>query len=70
MFLELIIAAPIAAMNDVMEPNASVRQLADNVRVSFFTVYDEVQLVARYRGNLEWESAGKTAQEGVTQEQL
>ena len=67
--LSVFIAAPIAAMNDVMERNASVRELADNGWINLFAVYDEGQLVARYRGNLEWEAAGEIAEEGVTQEQ-
>ena len=54
MRLNVYLAAPIAAINAVLERNAGVRELVENGWLRLFAVYDEGAIIARYDGDLQW----------------
>ncbi len=53
--LNVIIEAPIEAMNGVLSKHASIRQLCDNSWIHLMAMNEEGQVAYRYTGNLEWE---------------
>jgi uncharacterized protein YbcC (UPF0753/DUF2309 family) len=55
MRLSVFLAAPIVAINRVLERHPAVRELADNGWLKLVAVYDGGDLVARYTGDLQWE---------------
>ncbi|WOJ95487.1 DUF2309 domain-containing protein [Congregibacter brevis] len=55
--LSVFLAAPISAINRILEKHPQLRQLADNGWLHLFAVYDEGKVVARYTGELQWASA-------------
>ncbi len=55
MRLSVFLAAPIAAINDILERHEHVRHLADNGWLKLFAVYDDGAIVVRYAGDLHWE---------------
>ncbi len=57
--LKVIIEAPIAAMNAILEKHESVRNLCDNEWIHLFKMDEEGQVSHRYSGNLTWEIIGK-----------
>lgn len=53
--LNVVIEAPIEAMNGVIEKHEAVRQLVDNGWLNLFALDENGQISARYTGNLKWE---------------
>jgi uncharacterized protein YbcC (UPF0753/DUF2309 family) len=58
--LKVIIEAPIAAMNTILEKHESVRNLCDNEWIHLFKMDEQGQVSHRYAGNLTWEVLGKS----------
>ncbi|EED36588.1 conserved hypothetical protein [Luminiphilus syltensis NOR5-1B] len=56
MRLSVFIAAPIVAINTIIERHENIKNLVDNGWLNLFALYEDGDIVARYRGNLEWES--------------
>ncbi len=54
--LHVLIAAPVAAINDVLAAHPSVRALADNGWLHLFALSDEGEIASRYAGALNWET--------------
>lgn len=54
--LHVFLAAPIAAVNDVIVKHADVRDLVDNQWLHLFVIGDSGAVTHRYRGALAWES--------------
>jgi len=54
--LNVVIEAPIQAMNGVLERHESVRQLLDNGWLHLFAMDDEGRVSHRYAGGLAWEA--------------
>lgn len=52
--LNVVIAAPIEAMNLVIKKNSSVRNLVDNKWIHLYAQSDESKVAQRYLGNLQW----------------
>ncbi len=57
--LSVCIRASQAAITDVLSRQEAVRQLFDNKWLHLFVLDDNGSMVARYKGNLEWTSAGE-----------
>ncbi|MFT6772200.1 MAG: hypothetical protein ACJARU_002423, partial [Congregibacter sp.] len=55
--LSVFLAAPISAINRILDKHEQLRQLVDNGWLRLFAVYDGGKVVARYSGNSQWESA-------------
>ena len=53
--LNVIIEAPIKAMNTVLEKNLSIRNLCDNGWLHLLAMNDQGKISYRYTGNLNWE---------------
>lgn len=56
MRLNVLVAAPIKAINDVIVKHASVRELVDNHWLHLFAIGDLGVVTHRYRGALAWEA--------------
>lgn len=54
MRLSVFLAAPIAAINRVLETHQHVRDLVDNEWIHLFAIYDDGAVVARYSGDSQW----------------
>lgn len=54
--LSVFLAAPIAAINSILERHEHVRHLADNGWLHLFAVYEKDGVVARYTGGLNWDA--------------
>jgi len=54
--LNVFIAAPIAAINNVIAKHASVRELVDNQWLHLFVIGDSGAVTHQYQGALAWES--------------
>ncbi len=54
--LNVIIEAPIAAMNAILEKHESVRNLCDNGWLKLLAMDDSGKVSHRYNGNLSWEA--------------
>lgn len=55
--LNVVIEAPIEAINTVIEKHEQVRALVDNGWLHLFAVDEGGRIAARYRGGCEWEPA-------------
>ena len=55
MRLNVFLAAPIVAINAVLERHDTVRELVENGWLKLFAIYDEGRIIARYGGDLTWE---------------
>ncbi|WOJ94480.1 DUF2309 domain-containing protein [Congregibacter variabilis] len=55
--LSVFLAAPISAINRILDKHEQLRQLVDNGWLRLFAVYDDGKVVARYSGSMQWESA-------------
>jgi uncharacterized protein YbcC (UPF0753/DUF2309 family) len=55
--LSVFLAAPITAINAIIEKHEHLRQLVDNGWLRLFAIYDGVDVVVRYAGELHWEPA-------------
>ena len=53
--LNVIIEAPIAAMNDILARHQSVRDLCDNGWLNLLAMNEEGKVSHRYTSNLQWE---------------
>jgi hypothetical protein len=56
--LSVVIAAPIEAMNAIIEKHAMVRQLVDHRWLHLFAMDDDGVITHRYAGGLEWTPLG------------
>ncbi len=66
--LNVVIEAPIPAMNGVLEKHESVRELLDNGWLNLLAMDDKGRVSHRYAGNLEWQAfAGEEAAEDPTE---
>lgn len=54
--LSVFLAAPITAINRVLEKHQHVRDLVDNGWLHLFAIYDEGKVIVRYRGELQWDA--------------
>jgi len=59
--LNVIIEAPIEAMNIILEKHQSIRDLCDNGWIYLLAMDGEGKVSHRYSGNLIWESTGELA---------
>lgn len=57
--LMVCVTAPRDAVTAILEKHETVRQLFDNKWLHLFVLDDNGSMVARYKGNLEWTSAGE-----------
>lgn len=55
MRLSVYLAAPIVAINAVLERNPQVRELVENGWLKLFALYDGGKIIARYDGDHQWE---------------
>lgn len=53
--LNVVIEAPIDAMNTVLAKHSSVKDLCDNQWIFLMAMDEEGKIAHRYKGNLEWE---------------
>ena len=58
--LNVIIEAPISAMNTVLEKHGSVKDLCDNRWIFLMAMDENGKIAHRYKGNLEWEEVGES----------
>ncbi len=56
--LSVFLAAPIDAINQVIEGNETVRNLVDNRWLHLFALNDQGCVTARYQGGLTWQTLG------------
>lgn len=54
--LQVIIHAPLEAINEVLEKHPSVKNLCDNEWIFLMAMDEEGNISNRYKGNLKWES--------------
>ena len=54
--LNVVIEAPVEAINAVIEKHDQVRALVDNGWLHLFALDDSGRIAARYRGGLEWQA--------------
>ncbi|MEM6485862.1 MAG: DUF2309 domain-containing protein [Pseudomonadota bacterium] len=54
--LSVFLAAPITAINQVLEKHQHVRDLVDNGWLHLFAIYDGGKVIVRYRGELQWDA--------------
>jgi uncharacterized protein YbcC (UPF0753/DUF2309 family) len=54
--LNVVIEAPLAAINGVIAKHAAVRELVDNRWLHLFALSERGVVSHRYRGHLQWES--------------
>lgn len=59
--LNVIIEAPIEAMNEILSKHQSVRDLCDNGWIHLLAMNADGKVSHRYSGNLTWESIKKIA---------
>ena len=64
MRLSVFIAAPITAINSVIERHEHLKELFDNKWLHLFALYNDGQVSARYDGSLQWQAVPTTAEEG------
>ncbi|EAQ96344.1 hypothetical protein KT71_13195 [Congregibacter litoralis KT71] len=55
--LSVFLAAPISAINRILDKHPQLQQLVDNGWLKLFAVYDDGKVVARYMGDLQWDAA-------------
>jgi uncharacterized protein YbcC (UPF0753/DUF2309 family) len=53
--LQVVIEAPVAAMNDVLESHPGVRDLCDHGWLHLLAMDDDGRISHRYAGDLRWE---------------
>ncbi len=56
--LNVVIEAPIAAQNAILERHPSVKNLCDNGWIHLFTLDEDGKISHQYQGNLSWETVG------------
>ena len=57
--LNVVIEAPIEAMNRILEKHANVKALCDNEWIYLMAMNEEGKVAYRYTGNLKWETVQK-----------
>ncbi len=65
--LNVIIEAPIEAMNTILEKHESVRQLCDNGWIFLMAMNEDGSVSHRYNGNLKWEEVSNYAGETINE---